>query len=290
MQNKFNLEKAINIGVILAIMVVTGIIIKRNFFSSNDPIQKIEVGQKFELPDVNWSQNEKTIILATRKDCTHCQASAPFFRQLAEKANELNIKMEVISSDPTEESQNILNEQNIPIQSVHQLSMSKYGFRATPTLLFVDRDGIVKDIWIGRIEDGNSAKVFGKLNSLATGAAAANENSPQSAITSTALKALLDNRKEVLMVDVDSREEFKSLHIANAKNIPNDELQVRAARELPKDKPIVFYGRCPRDSVSSAMQGELTKLGYSNVTYLAGGLNGWKDAGFQIEQSVETQQ
>lgn len=296
-QNKFNLEKITNIVVILAIIIVTGIIVKKYLFDSNEPVQKIEIGQKFDIPDVNWNQNGKTIMLAVKQDCSHCTASAAFFRQIVDEASKANVKVEAVSSDSKEDSKIYLAGLNISIQNVHQIPLRKNGFIGTPTLVFVDQDGIVKDMWVGRIDSENSATVLNKLKVFMSSEISENQtssdnntdfSSTKNPIALTDLKASLENPNEVLLIDIDSREEFKTLHIPNAKNIPNDEIVTRASREIPKNKQIVFYGRCPKDSFSSFSQEQLNKLGYSNVSFLVGGLKSWKDAGFSIEKSAET--
>ncbi len=296
-QNKFNLEKITNIVVILAIIIVTGIIVKKYLFDSNEPVQKIEIGQKFDIPDVNWKQNGKTIMLAVKQDCSHCTTSAAFFRQIVDEASKNSIKVEVVSSDSKEDSKNYLAGLDISIQNVHQISLRKNGFVGTPTLVFVNQDGIVKDMWVGRIDSENSATVLNKLKVFMSSEISENQtfsdnntdfSSTKNPIAVTDLKTSLEKSNEILLIDIDSREEFKTLHISNAKNIPSDEIVTRASREIPKNKQIVFYGRCPKDSFSSFSQDQLTKLGYSKVSFLVGGLKGWKDAGFSVEKSPET--
>jgi len=52
--------------------------------------------------------------------------------------------------------------------------------------------------------------------------------------------------------------------------------------KLPKDKsaPIVLYCRSGRMSEIAAR--ELLRLGYTRVSHLAGGMNDWKNSGYQI--------
>lgn len=243
-QNKFNLEKITNIVIILAIIVVIGIIVKKYLFDSNEPIQKIEIGQSISIPDINWSQNGKTVILAVTKDCSHCIASVPFFSQLVDEAKKVSVKVEVVSSDSKQDGKSYLDETGIPIENIHQMSLKKNGFVSTPTLLFVNQEGIVKDMWVGRINAQNLINVLNKLNSLSSLQTSENQISNNNVNSSNqimpmALKALLENGRNVFLVDVDTREEFRNLHIISAKNFPSDEIQIRASREIPKDKQIV---------------------------------------------------
>lgn len=232
LQNKYDFEKIINLVVVLAIIIVTGIVVKKYVFDSTDPIQKIEIEQKFSIPEVNWEQNGQTLLLAVKIDCPFCEMSAPFFRQLSDEGSKRNIKIEVVSSDSVEDSKIYLEKFNISVQRVHQISLRKYGFIGTPTLLFVNQDGIVKDMWVGKIDSQNSITVLNKLN-VFTDPETSNENlsSAKNQITSTQLKNSLESRTDVLIIDVDPREEFSGLHIVSAKNIPADEIVTRASRE-----------------------------------------------------------
>jgi rhodanese-related sulfurtransferase len=63
--------------------------------------------------------------------------------------------------------------------------------------------------------------------------------------------------------------------------IPFDKI-VDNLDKLPKDKSaqIVLYCRSGRMSEIAAR--ELVRLGYTRVSHLAGGMNGWKSSGYQI--------
>ncbi|HYP42842.1 MAG TPA: rhodanese-like domain-containing protein [Candidatus Nitrosocosmicus sp.] len=296
--DKDKLEKILNLVVILAIVVVTGIIVKRNLYDSNRINQKIEIGQNVSISSIDWKQNNKTIILAVKRDCSYCTASAAYFRQLKAEADKQNITIEVVSSDSKEDSESYLAELNLPIQRIHQISLNKNGFIGTPTLLFINHNGIVRDMWVGGLNAQSVEFVMKKLAIFKNSEIADNQlsseinNSENSAsaknhITQPELKNLLESKSEIVLIDVDPRELFRNLHISTAKNIPSDEIVARAPREIPRDKQIVFYGRCPKDSISSFSQQQLAMLGYSNVSFLAGGLKSWKEAGLPVESTVQ---
>jgi len=300
-EKKIKLEQITNIFIIVAIIIVTGVIIKKYAFPSVQSKTKIEIGKTTSIDDIDWKQNGKTLVLALKVDCQFCNASTKALKQIIAEAVNNDIKVEVVSSDSRQDIADYLQIHDLsPVQNINQIPLNKSGFIGTPSLLFVNDQGIVKDMWVGRMDDENIAILMGKVkffispenfpNEDPAGKQASNQSIIDSqSITPIDLKAAIEKNPNTLIVDVDTRDEFKALHISKAKNIPGDEIQARFARELPKDKTIVFYGRCPRDSVSKSTKNQLLRLGYSNVYYLEGGLQKWNDSGFlteNVQQSV----
>lgn len=295
-KNFINFETIVNISIIIAVIVVTGIIVKRYFFDSNEPIQKIEVGNAIYLPNIDWKSNQKTVILALNENCSHCTESAPYLRQLLSLFAKGEIKFEVVTKDTKEVSQEYLKKLGLATQQTHQISLRKYGFSGTPTILFIDQNGLLKDMWVGRISEKNIEKVTNKFVNLFQDNSENNldnlKNSDdallevaEKKVSSHEVLNLINEDKKLFILDIDTREEFKNLHIANSKNIPGDEI-VSRMREIPKDKKVVLYGRCAKDSVSRSSQKQLESMGYSDVWYLSGGIKNWKEFGFPVEKLV----
>ena len=56
-----------------------------------------------------------------------------------------------------------------------------------------------------------------------------------------ALKALLDKRVKVDVIDVRSLDAYQDLHIRKARNIPIRDVEKRAPKEISKTGRVVFY-------------------------------------------------
>lgn len=84
------------------------------------------------------------------------------------------------------------------------------------------------------------------------------------------------------LLDVRTREEYDSGHLAQATLIPLQELEQRVA-ELPpqKDRPFLIYCRSGNRSVSAAQI--LAKNGYTKVFNLKGGIKEWVQHKFPVE-------
>lgn len=81
------------------------------------------------------------------------------------------------------------------------------------------------------------------------------------------------------VLDVRTPEEWVDYHAPDTTLIPLDELEVRL-HEVPRDQAILVI--CRSGNRSQVGRDILLAAGFSNVTSVAGGLNGWKDAGYPI--------
>ena len=92
-------------------------------------------------------------------------------------------------------------------------------------------------------------------------------------ITAEQAKTIMDTKKDYVIIDARTEEEFAEGHIENAILIPEYEIKDRAEKELPdKDALILIYCRSGRRSKIASE--ELVKLGYTNVKEF-GGIIDW---------------
>ncbi len=82
-----------------------------------------------------------------------------------------------------------------------------------------------------------------------------------------------------VLIDVRTPEEFASGHIANAVNIPVDQLASRLS-EVPQDKAVVLYCRSGNRSNQAAQI--LDRAGYTQI-YDLGGIVNWVQQGFPVQ-------
>ncbi len=94
----------------------------------------------------------------------------------------------------------------------------------------------------------------------------------------------LMNRKDAVVLDVREQAEFSNGHISGAKHFPVASLEQRSG-ELKKfqKKPVVVV--CASGARSRTACGTLKKLGFENVTLLAGGIGAWQQASLPVEKS-----
>jgi len=92
-------------------------------------------------------------------------------------------------------------------------------------------------------------------------------------ITPQEARVLLEEDKEVVLLDVRTEEEFREQRIPGSILIPDYEISDLATQKLPdKDATILLYCRTGRRSEAAARQ--LIEMGYTNV-YDLGGIVDW---------------
>ena len=100
-------------------------------------------------------------------------------------------------------------------------------------------------------------------------------------LTPQQIRATLLARDEIALLDVRHEAEFATDHPLFAANMAVDRIALEAGLRLPrKDVPIVLYD--DGEGLVEAAAEVFAKLGYSNIRALAGGLQAWRDAGYEL--------
>ena len=97
-----------------------------------------------------------------------------------------------------------------------------------------------------------------------------------------AVRGSLDSGESVTVVDVREPDEWDEGHIPGAKPIPRGILEYKAAEELPdKDAHIVVH--CAVGGRGALAAKSLKDMGYTNVANMDGGVNAWREKGYEVE-------
>jgi adenylyltransferase/sulfurtransferase len=99
-------------------------------------------------------------------------------------------------------------------------------------------------------------------------------------ITPRELKARLDRREPLVLLDVRDGWEVALSRLDNAVHIPMDEIEHRAGELDPGDEIVVY---CHHGVRSAAVADYLRALGFARAVNLAGGIDGWAR---QVEPSM----
>ena len=110
------------------------------------------------------------------------------------------------------------------------------------------------------------------ITALLSGGILAFQYSRASKGISPAKAVQMTNSKTATIIDVRSSEQYQAGTIANAMNIPYEQLKSRAAT-LPKDKALIVVDQDGRRAATAASQ--LKKEGIKEVHYLSGGIVSW---------------
>lgn len=109
-----------------------------------------------------------------------------------------------------------------------------------------------------------------------------------STITREELRAKLDRRDPVTLIEALPPKYYEDKHLPGAINIPHDQVDAIAPTLLPdKSVEIVVYcvnGPCKNSGIAAQ---RLTELGYTNVRDYHDGKADWIEAGLPVEHGAE---
>jgi len=101
------------------------------------------------------------------------------------------------------------------------------------------------------------------------------------------IRNLLLVRQEIALIDVREEAEFARGHPLFAAQIPLRRIAEEAQWRIPRaETPIVVYDN--GEGLAAQAVTELRDLGFTQVAELAGGLAGWRDAGFELFEDVNS--
>ncbi len=103
--------------------------------------------------------------------------------------------------------------------------------------------------------------------------------------TADEVRGVLLRREEIALIDVRDEHSYAQAHPLWAANLPAPRLELDAGRRLPRRQvPIVVYD--DGEGLAEDAAHRLQRLGYTDVTLLAGGLQGWRDADLELFRDV----
>lgn len=101
-------------------------------------------------------------------------------------------------------------------------------------------------------------------------------------ITPEALKTLIDRQQPFHLIDVRDKEELSSGHIPTANHLSKGTIERDIEKQIPdQDAVIVVY--CSGGFRCALVADSLQKMGYTHVSSLDTGLQGWVDTGYPVD-------
>lgn len=126
--------------------------------------QQIAVGEKLNLPNVDWAGNGRTVVLALNTGCHFCTDSAPFYRRLVERVSSSHrVHLVAVFPQPQAEASKYLNGLGVSIKDVRTTLFASAKVSGTPTLILVNEKGVVSDVWAGKLVPTRETEVLNKL-------------------------------------------------------------------------------------------------------------------------------
>jgi thioredoxin-related protein len=167
---KGKLDNAANIAIIVVCAVALVFLIRNQFFPAKPAPPPgapamVEKGERFDqLKAVVPAGTERILVVALSPSCHFCDESMPFYKQLLDERNQKSSPVKFIAAVPkeemkAEEAQKFTGAGAQP-DSLVQIDFAAIKVPGTPTLMHVDNNGKVLDVWVGKLDEDRQKEVL----------------------------------------------------------------------------------------------------------------------------------
>jgi peroxiredoxin len=152
------LNRALNFGILLAGALLVTSLVERYVVS------KSPTGRTIQLPGVDFSRSEKTLLLFLQPDCDICIKSLPFYRKLLDKFQDAgDVTLVLITPNEPEVAREFFKSEGLSLNTVLQGKRGLLGVQLTPTLMLADSTGTLHGQWIGELSPQQETDVWSML-------------------------------------------------------------------------------------------------------------------------------
>jgi hypothetical protein len=171
------LEKATNVAIIVACLFLVGTLVRNYYLSRNSDlgaVPEVAKGTEIKLPVAAPGGQQPavpTLVLALSKSCHFCAESVPFYQKLTafKSSSPQGLRLVAVFPDKQEEAEAYLKGNGIGVDAVVSMPISNLGVRGTPTLLLLDGQNKLEEIWIGKQTDAEESQVIERLKKACAG-------------------------------------------------------------------------------------------------------------------------
>lgn len=150
-------EIGLNSAVIIVALMMGRSLINRFYFESTKPMTAVNSplspGVKLQINDIDFSESEQNLLLVLSTTCRYCSESMPFYRSIATLNSERRrLRMIGVFSGEMDASIKFLTEYELALDRVIKAGTAEIKVAGTPTLVLTNRDGVVLDVWYGKLK------------------------------------------------------------------------------------------------------------------------------------------
>lgn len=161
------LDKAANVAVIVGVAAFLGVLARHEWTIHSSPpsesaLRASLTGKNLHAPGLEFPRPRRSLVLALSVGCHFCIESTPFYRKLAAKSPG---KFDLIAVFPQSKplAEQYLRDAVVPVSEVVSAPLNTISVSGTPTLILVDRNGRVQDVWVGRLSDARERQILARL-------------------------------------------------------------------------------------------------------------------------------
>jgi len=110
-----------------------------------------------------WTDHDRTLMVALRYGCIHCEHNMQFYRQVQDKVKRSDAKASLISVFPDD---SFVAQHDLDLHSlsgmpfIANIDLAKLHVPGTPTLLLVNSKGTILQSWVGELSQREQDEVM----------------------------------------------------------------------------------------------------------------------------------
>jgi rhodanese-related sulfurtransferase len=207
--------------------------------SRTRPVQALRVGSQITIPDVDFADHERTVVLAIAASCRYCMTSIPFHQKLVRAATRNGIPLVVLTEkNRASNPASLLDSIGARDATAIEVDLAALGIEGTPSIFGIDSHGSVTGLWVGELLPRHEHAVLQWVGNPTMDAIvdvlANGETTTQLVNNFSCCGA------NQTLLDLRERKEYREIHRPGAVNIPFKELLVRAHIEIPVNRQIII--------------------------------------------------
>ena len=176
-QKKSTLDTVANIAIILVCAIAAAVLVRNQFFPPRAPgaPPQAEKGETYaQLKGVVPAGSSRALVVAVQPGCHFCNESMPFYKHLLDQRNSQASKVKFVAvvpaNDKPEDAKKLVDDEQQKFASAGAQpdSMANVDFNAikvpgTPTLMLVDNNGKILNVWVGKLDPSVEKEVLKTL-------------------------------------------------------------------------------------------------------------------------------
>jgi hypothetical protein len=172
MSEQSKLERASHVAFLIVCVVLTAYISVRSYahWATPDRPERPAPYKAGEILDpiagLDFRTSPYTLIAFIRSDCPYCEASKPFYRELARTHSSSVVRFIGFGVEPAGQLRSYLADVDATFDDVVSYSGGTLKIRTVPSLLLIDAGGVVKNSWAGQLSSKQEREVKRVLASL----------------------------------------------------------------------------------------------------------------------------
>lgn len=167
MSRLLQLLRPFNISVVILAVVALSLLVDRYIAVRQSTLpSEVTLGERLNLDLTNRSR--PTLILALSTNCGYCSRNAPLYQRLSRYRQEGARGLHISAIFPKDDSAAdlYLANRHIAVDEVRHVDFSTLEIHSTPTLIIIDSQQIVRNVWVGFIVGVRERELIQALDGL----------------------------------------------------------------------------------------------------------------------------